>query len=101
MMKNHTLQMEEEEVKLQGEVCFNSTPPSHIYRGVTPFFCRWNGSLAAGTDLVRQWHVSTWLVEVVGPTGLVCRPGWSAGQPMALTSPNFREWAVLAVLLSK
>ena len=41
------------------------------------------------------------LVEPVGPTSLLGRPGWSAYGPRAPTAPNFFHRAVLGHLLSE
>ena len=40
------------------------------------------------------------MVEAVGPTGQLGRPGWSAGPLEAPTTPNFFQRAVLGLLLS-
>ena len=39
------------------------------------------------------------LVEAVGPTGLVGRPGWSADGPGVPTAPSFIQQAVLGLFV--
>ena len=39
------------------------------------------------------------MVEAVGPTGLVGRPGWSADGPGAPTAPSIVQQAVLGLLV--
>ena len=94
-MKNHKLQMEEEEVKLQGEVCCNSTPPLIYIGGCHP-------SSTGGMELL-QLELTLWTNDMF-PRGWLRRWGpraWSAGQPKAPTAPSFGVWAILADLMSK
>ena len=72
-------------------VCSNLYPPCIYSREPWGEPCR--------TALDIQRGGGTWLVEAVGPTGLLGRPGWSADGPGAPTAPNFLWWAILGCLV--
>ena len=60
-----------------------------------------HGVKLAEPPLASNEEVTPWLVEAVGPTGQVGRPGRSVGLPEAPTAPNFFQRAVLGLLLSE